>query len=125
MTKSESKGLRKLKKRVAHGSIIVLKTTKSSKLTVMDRQHYQQLGHEKNGEDKVISRPLVGGCSSDTLGLSNTLSEMIESACMAIEDQFKVISSEDMLSRIKECNRKIEKLRENRKNFQLNSAPSM
>ena len=56
-------------------------------------------------------RPVVGGCNSDILGLSNILSELIESVCMAIDKPYEVISSEDMLSRIVNCNEKIEKLK--------------
>ena len=56
-------------------------------------------------------RPVGGGCNSDTLSLSTTLSELIESVCMAIDKPYEVISSEDMLSRIISCNEKIEKLK--------------
>ena len=52
-------------------------------------------------------RPVVGGCSSDTLGLSNTLSEIIESVANAVNEPFEVISSEDMLSRVAGCNEKL------------------
>ena len=45
--------------------------------------------------------PVVSGCNSDTLGLSNTLSELVESVCMAVDQPYEVLSSEDMLSRIK------------------------
>ena len=55
-------------------------------------------------------RPVVGGCSSDTLGLSNTLSEVVESVAKAVETPFEVISSEDMLSRIYEFNKIIPSL---------------
>ena len=54
----------------------------------------------------------MGGCISNTLGLSNTLSELVESVCMAIETPYEVISSEDMLSRISDCNKKIGELRD-------------
>ena len=56
---------------------------------------------------------MVGGCSSDTLGLSNTLSEVVEAVCMATENPFEVISSEDMLSRVIACYAKIENMAEN------------
>ena len=54
---------------------------------------------------------MVGGCSSDTLGLSNTLSEVIEAVAMAVPKPYEVISSEDLLSRIQSCNTEIERLR--------------
>ena len=53
---------------------------------------------------------MVGRCNSDSLGLSITLSEIVESVCMAIEKPFEVIISEDMLNRIAKCNDKIKKL---------------
>ena len=31
-------------------------------------------------------RPVVSGCKSDTLGLSNTLSETVEAVCMLVEN---------------------------------------
>ena len=55
-------------------------------------------------------RPVVGGCSSDTLGLSNTLSEVVESVAKAVESPFEVISSEGMLSRIYEFNKLVPSL---------------
>ena len=65
-------------------------------------------------------RPVVSGCNSDTLGLSNTLSEIIESVCMATESPYEVISSEDMLSRIVECNKEIKKYTEDKENEKEN-----
>ena len=55
-------------------------------------------------------RPVVSGCNSDTLGLSNTLSEIIEAVCMAVEQPYEVVSSEDMLARVEKCNEEIEKI---------------
>ena len=57
-------------------------------------------------------RPVVGGCNSDTLGLSNVLSEVVESVAQAIESPFEVISSEDMLSRVHKCNEKIREMQQ-------------
>ena len=171
LTKQELRGLAKLRKRVSNGSIVVLKTDKSGKLTVMGKDEYEKLGVDKNRNDRIIDRrelrqiekrinaqtkfwtnilnsgtdhghkdrilkskqsesqnsaskyfmykdhkleggyrPVVSGCNSDSLGLSNTLSEVIESVCMAIDKPYEVISSEDMLSRIMRCNEEIERL---------------
>ena len=41
-------------------------------------------------------RPVVSGCSSNTLGMSNLLSEVVESICSSVEDPYEVISSTDM-----------------------------
>ena len=56
-------------------------------------------------------RPVVGGCNSDSLGLSNILSEAVESVANSVEKPFEVITSEDMLSRVYECNKELEKMR--------------
>ena len=137
LTASEQRGLRKLRKRIANHEILVLKTDKSGKLAVINRDYYTKLGLDKCREDRRIDResvrqierrindqskfwvrmlnsginhnqterimkskvcspenpapkhfmykdhkveggyrPVVGGCNSDTLGLSNTLSEI-------------------------------------------------
>ena len=175
LSKSELKGLTKLRKRIAEKAIVVLKTDKSGKLTVIERDKYEKLGKDKNKTDEIIDRrklrqiesrinaqtkfwtkilnsgkdhghqdrilqskqsesqncapkyfmykdhkveggwrPVVGGCNSDTLGLSNTLSELVESVCMSIESPYEVISSEDMLSRISVCNERIRELGKSR-----------
>ena len=59
-------------------------------------------------------RPVVGGCNSDTLGLSNTLSDVIESVANAVIDPFEVVSSEDMLSRVAGCNQKLKEMKTQR-----------
>ena len=55
-------------------------------------------------------RQVVGGCNSNTLGLSNMISEVLESVAVAINSPYAVISSEDMLARVSETNLKLEKL---------------
>ena len=49
-------------------------------------------------------RPVVSGCSSGTLGLSNLISEVVESLCVSVKNPYEVISSTDMLSRIENFN---------------------
>ena len=46
----------------------------------------------------------MAGCTSNTLGLSNLLSDVVESLCCSIAKPYEVISSEDMLSRIEKFN---------------------
>ena len=53
--------------------------------------------------------------AAGTLGLRNTLSEVVEAVCMATENPFEVISSEDMLSRVIACYAIIENMAENEK----------
>ena len=57
-------------------------------------------------------RQVVGGCSSNTLGLSNLLSEVLESLASSRKDPYEVIRTEDMLARIGEANEKINRLME-------------
>ena len=56
LTKQERRGLRKLKKRLDGKEIVVLKTDKSGKLTLMNREKYLELGKLKNKNDKQITR---------------------------------------------------------------------
>ena len=58
----------------------------------------------KDHKEGEIWRPVVSGCSSNTLGLSNVLSDIIESLCSSVVDPYEVISSEDLLSRIAKFN---------------------
>ena len=65
----------------------------------------------KDHKKEEAWRPVVSGCSSNTLGLSNLLSEGVESAANAVVEPYEVISSEDMLSRIEQLNLNIAKTR--------------
>ena len=56
LTPREKRGLRKIKKRMAGEEIVILKTDKSGKFTVMNRDKYLELGKKNNGGDKVIER---------------------------------------------------------------------
>ena len=59
--------------------------------------------HKKEGG----FRPVVSGCNSDTLGLSNALSEVVEAVCVGVERPYEGVSSEDMLARVYEFNDKM------------------
>ena len=50
-------------------------------------------------------RPVVSGCTSYTLGLSNMLSDIVESLCLSLKEPFEIISAEDLLSRVDEAMR--------------------
>ena len=52
-------------------------------------------------------RPVVSGCNSNTLGLSNLLSDVLESLCQSVHEPFEIISSEDMLANLEKINREI------------------
>ena len=54
---------------------------------------------------------VVSGCDSDTLGLSNSVSEQLEAVCNSLDEPYEVISSEDMLACVVDCNKRLEKIR--------------
>jgi len=61
--------------------------------------------HKKDGG----YRPVVSGCKSNTLGLSNMLSDVIESLCLSVEEPFEIVSSEDLLAEIEIFNRELKR----------------
>jgi molybdopterin converting factor small subunit len=65
----------------------------------------------KDRKKQLKTRQVVSGCDSNTVGLSNIMSDLIESIANAIENPHETISTEDMLSKITECNRELEKRR--------------
>ena len=50
---------------------------------------------------------MVSGCSSNTVGLSNQLSYIIESVSLKLVEPFEIISSEDMLAHFENYNEEI------------------
>ena len=56
------------------------------------------------------TRPVVTGCTSNTRGLSNGVSDFLESVANSIPDSYEVISSEDMLARIEDANKVARKI---------------
>ena len=68
----------------------------------------------KDHKMTLDTRAVVSACESYTVGLSNILSEFIESVASAVNEPCEVISSEDMLSRIHRCNEDLETLRKQR-----------
>ena len=68
----------------------------------------------KDHKKDLDTRAIVSACDSYTVGLSNILSEIIESVANAVKTPCKVISSEDMLHRIHKCNKDLETLRLNK-----------
>ena len=79
--------------------VITSRATRSGNqagLTLLYKDH-------KQGEK---TRPVAGGNESYNLGLSNGLSEIMESVAKAIQSPYSVISSEDLLARISQFNRR-------------------
>ena len=172
LTGEEEEGIKSLRKRIDEEDLIIMKTDKSGKFAVTNREKYERLGEAHTGKDRKIgddearekervinghtsmwlkmtclgeahnhedraresklskslnladmylllkdhketlsTRPVVTGCNSNTLGLSNIVAELLESVCNSMSSPYEVISTEDMLSRIEDCNREILKNR--------------
>ena len=73
---------------------------------------YILLKDHKEGEK---TRPIVTGCTSNTLGMSNNVASVLEAVAASEESPFESISSEDMLSKTKSYNRIILDRREKMK----------
>ena len=59
MTWEEKTGLRSLMKRVGKGEILVMRTDKSGKMSVTNREKYLEMGREHVGEDKEVNREKI------------------------------------------------------------------
>ena len=53
------------------------------------------------------TRPTATGHSSNSLGLSNAVSEVLEAVANSENKRYNTISSEDMLARVSEYNKKV------------------
>ena len=80
--------------------IIASKITRSENVADM----YLMFKDHKPGKN---TRPTATGCSSNTLGLSNAVSEILESVSLAAPNRYNCVSSEDMLARVHKANIKI------------------
>ena len=56
LTKDGEKGLKELQKRIKEGEILVIKTDKSGKLAVTDKENYLELGRKHIEKDRIIER---------------------------------------------------------------------
>ena len=91
---------------VNHDHLERIITSKQSESENAAAKYFMYKDHKAEGG----YRPVVSGCNSDTLGLSNTLSEIVEAVCMAVEDPYEVVCSEDMLSRFDALNERINEI---------------
>ena len=66
----------------------------------------------KDHKAVLDSRGVVSANNSNTVGLSNIMSEIIDAVANAVPNPTEVISSEDMLSKITACNMELERRRE-------------
>ena len=58
----------------------------------------------KDHKAERASRPVVTGCNSNTRGMSNCVSDLLESVNKANQDPYEVVSGEDMLAQIENYN---------------------
>ena len=82
-----------------------------------DRIVTSKITHSENVADLYLmykdhkagnkTRPTATGCTSNTLGLSNAVAELLESISNADPNRYNCISSEDMLARIHKSSKKI------------------
>ena len=91
----------------AHNHNNRIKNSKRIESELAASNYFMYKDHKSGGG----YRPVVSGCCCNTLGLSGLLSDIVESICMAVQDPFEVISSEDLLARVHEVNEKIEEMR--------------
>ena len=89
----------------AHGHLERISNSKITNSETQAPKYYLFKDHKVNES----WRPVVSGCHSNTLGISNLLSDLVESICCSVNNPYEVISSEDMLARIEEFNVKLEK----------------
>ena len=59
ITEEERMGLKRIQKRIKEGELIVMKTDKSGKMSVTDRENYAKMGQEHIKDDKKIDREEV------------------------------------------------------------------
>jgi len=86
-----------------HGHHSRIANSKMVSSEVSANKYFLYKDHKKEGG----YRPVVSGCTSNTLGLSNMLSDVVESLCMSVEEPFEIISAEDLLARIDVFNREV------------------
>ena len=86
-----------------HGHHSRITNSKIVNSEVTANKYYMFKDHKRDGG----YRPVVSGCTSNTLGLSNMLSDVVESLCQSMREPFEIISSEDLLARIEGFNREI------------------
>ena len=86
--------------------VIDSKVTRSKNISTM------YIVYKDHKKEPGKSRPIVTGNSGNTRGLSNSVSNLLESVANSIPNSFERISSEDMLSSTKEANKVMLKVKE-------------
>ena len=78
----------------------VTKSKNSSDMYLLYKDHKIEPGK---------TRPVVTGNTSDTRGMSNNVSDLLEAVANSEQNPYEVNSTEDMLARTKVCNEKVKK----------------
>ena len=65
----------------------------------------------KDHKEMKATRPVVTGCNSNTKGMSNSVSDLLESVNKAKEGAYEVISGEDMLAKVERYNVEAEEIK--------------
>ena len=86
------------------GRVIDSKVSHSENVSIM------YVVYKDHKKDPGESRPIVTGNSGHTRGLSNSVSNFLESIANAIANPFECISTEDMLSNTKKANKLIKEI---------------
>ena len=88
-----------------HGHHQRMKESKLNCSESMAPRYYMYKDHKVCGG----WRPVVLGCLSGTVGLSDLISEVVESLFVSVNKPYEVIFSADMLSRIEQFNNRARK----------------
>ena len=83
-----------------------------SKVVSSEQLASMYLMYKDHKKEKGTTRPVVTGCTSNTKGFSNSVSDLLESVNKAKEQGYEVISGKDMLARVEKYNIEAEKIKE-------------
>ena len=82
-----------------------------SKVTNSENRAELYLSYKDHKKVPGKTRPIATGCTSDTLGLSNSVSSLVESLANVEEEKLEVISTEDLLHSVGGHDEEVKRLR--------------
>ena len=85
-----------------HGHTARIMTSKTTTSNNVASMWLALKDHKEGGK----SRGIVTGCTSNSKGLSNSVSDVLEAVANSEESPYEVVSGEDMLARVHEANKK-------------------
>jgi hypothetical protein len=92
-----------------HGHTARIMTSKTTTSNNVASMWLALKDHKEGGK----SRGIVTGCNSNSKGLSNSVSDVLEAVANSEESPYEVVSGEDMLARVHEANKRNSARREN------------